>query len=357
MGLLLRRKGVTNYPYAIARVAAKRAKLLPPSEYEKVLKMDVPEVTRFVGDSVYKVEVDELASKFSGLDLLEAALTVNEERTYEQVRKMVGGAGGAIINLFLDRYHYQDLKTLLRGKQAGAGREELLREMVLENAETYELFAPLLSEDIKGIPDLIVALENQGGESRDWASILREVPAGSGLSRYEDALDRAYYARLLDGLSHSNQKGSREVLEFVRREVDTRNLLNAARWVAAGETGDFSPYVIPGGRHLKVADVMALSRAKDLDALAEQLTDKKLSQEVQDGLAQARKTGRLGPFQAAVWRSHLQELEKLAHGAPLSLVPILLFLVRKHREVATLRAVARGKAAGLSENRLRELLQ
>jgi vacuolar-type H+-ATPase subunit C/Vma6 len=38
------------------------------------------------------------------------------------------------------------------------------------------------------------------------------------------------------------------------------------------------------------------------------------------------------------------------------LVPILLFLLRKHHEVRVLRAVARGKAAGLSEDRLRELV-
>ena len=86
MALAMLRKGNSNYAYAVARVQAKRAKLIPPSEFEKVLKMDVPEITRYIQDSAYKAEVDELASRFSGLDLLEAALTVNEERVYEAVR-------------------------------------------------------------------------------------------------------------------------------------------------------------------------------------------------------------------------------------------------------------------------------
>src|SRR5688572_3907289 len=120
MALAMLRKGNSNYAYAVARVQAKRAKLIPPSEFEKVLKMDVPEITRYIQDSAYKNEVDELASKFSGLDLLEAALTVNEERVYESVRSMVGGGAGAIVSLFLDRYHYEDLKTLLRRKASGA---------------------------------------------------------------------------------------------------------------------------------------------------------------------------------------------------------------------------------------------
>ena len=60
-------RGTTNYAYAVARVQAKRSKLIPTSEFEKVLKMDVPEITRYIQDSAYKAEVDELAAKFSGL--------------------------------------------------------------------------------------------------------------------------------------------------------------------------------------------------------------------------------------------------------------------------------------------------
>jgi V/A-type H+-transporting ATPase subunit C len=345
-----------KHPYAVARVAAKRAKLLPPGEFHKVLKMDVAEITRYIQDSAYKAEVDELASRFTGLDLLEAALTLNEERTYEQVRSMLDGEARRIVDLFLDRYHHEDLKTLLRGKAAGATRDELLREMVLENEAAFDLFNPLLADEVKGVPELLTALEARPGVSREWAAILRKVPTGSPLPRYEDALDKAYYSRLLTGLESSRQTGAKEVLEFVRREVDTRNLLNAARWVVAGETGDFTDFVIPGGRNLKVGQVLALSRAKDLDAFADVLADQKLDTETREALAAARTSGRLGTFQAAVWRAHMKELDHLAHMAPLSILPILLFLIRKHREVVTLRAVARGKAAGLSESRLQELI-
>jgi V/A-type H+-transporting ATPase subunit C len=348
--------GGGKHAYAVARVAAKRSKLLPPGEYDKVLKMDVAEITRFIEDSAYKAEVDELASKFSGLDLLEAALSVNEERTFSQVRSMLQGEAGRIVGLFLDRYHYEDLKALLRGKAAGASRDALLREMVLEDQAAYDLFAPLLADEVKGLPEVLAALETRTGRPREWAAILRKVPAGSPLPRYEDALDKAYYARLLEGLESSSEKGAAEVLDFVRREVDTRNLLNAARWVAAGETGDFTDFVIPGGRALKVADVLGLARAKDLEAFADLLADKKLGPEVKDALAAARASGRLGTFQAAVWRAHMADLDHLAHMHPLSMLPILLFLIRKHREVVTLRAVARGKAAGLSEARLQELI-
>jgi V/A-type H+/Na+-transporting ATPase subunit C len=356
MAIAALKRGSSNFAYAVARVQAKRAKLIPPSEFEKILKMDVREVTRYVEDSAYKAEVDELSPKFSGLDLLEAALTVNEERTYESVRAMLGGGAGAIVNLFLDRYHYDDVKTLLRGKAAGATRDELLREMVLEDQATYDLFNPLLADDVKTVPDVIAALNAQRGAARDWARLLEKVPAGSSLARYDDVLDKAYFDHLLLGLEGSGEKGADAILDFVRGEIDAVNLLNAARWVAAREEGDFSPFIVPGGRHLKVAEAIALSRAKSLAEFAEQLAEHKRFSVLKPAAETAAASGRLAPFQGAVWYHHLADMDKLAHRNPLSLVPILLFLLRKHHEVRVLRAVARGKAAGLSEDRLRELV-
>ncbi|HLF16399.1 MAG TPA: V-type ATPase subunit [Candidatus Thermoplasmatota archaeon] len=349
-------KGRTNYAYAVARVQAKRSKLIPPREYEKILRMDVPEITRTIEESAYKTEVDELASKFTGLDLLEAALSVNEERAFQSVRQMVGGEGGVLVGLFLDRFIIEDLKTLLRGKAAGASRDELLREMLLENLDTYNLFQPLLAEDVRSVEDAIAALERQTGKARELGRILRRVPAGSPLPRYEDELEKAHYAGLLASLNASKQKGSTEFLEFVRREVDALNVRNAARWAAAGEEGDFTPFIIPGGKELKVAQVVALSRAKGLAAFAEALKETPLHEALAEGMERSVAEGRLAPFASAVQRHLLKSLDRLSHSHPLSVLPILLFLVRKHREVVTLRAVARGKAAGLSESRLQELL-
>lgn len=346
----------TNYAYAVARVQAKRSKLIPDSEYEKILKMDLSEITRYIEDSTYKTEVDELSGRFRGLDLLEAALTVNAERVNASVRRMVDGEGGALVALWLQRHLVEDLKTVLRGKQSGASREELLKELLLEDLDTYNLFQPLIADDV-GTPEEIAAvLERQGPVGSDWARVLRKVPADAGLSAFEDALDKAYYMRLVESLEESHQKGADLMLEFVRREVDARNLQNAARWVASGQTGDFSPYVVPGGKLVKIQDAMGLSRRSDLMDFAEGVAELGLPGALHEALREGAKIGRLAPFQAALRHWHFEQLDRLGHRAPLSVIPILLFLARKHREVLRLRALARGKAAGLSEARLRELV-
>jgi V/A-type H+/Na+-transporting ATPase subunit C len=254
----------TNYAYAVARVQAKRAKLIPRSEYEKIVKMDLSEITRYIEESSYRSDVDELSARFSGLDLLEAALAVNEERTNAAVRSMVDGEGGELVSLYLARHLVEDIKTVLRGKNAGASREELLKELLLEDLDTYGIFQPLLADDVQTPDDVTKALMRQGGVAAQWARVMEGVPADSGLSAYEDALGKAYYHMLVSQLEESKQRGAKEMLKFVRREIDARNLANAARWVHNQQTDDFSLYVIPGGQHVKVGDVMRLARSGDL---------------------------------------------------------------------------------------------
>lgn len=346
----------TNYAYAVARVQARRSKLIPESEYEKLLKMDLSEITRYIEDSTYKTEVDELAGRFRGLDLLEAALTVNAERANASVRRMVSGEGGALVDMWLQRHLVADLKTVLRGKNSGAGREELLKELLLEDLDTFNVFQPLLADDVRTPEEVTVALERQGGVAADWARVLRRVPPDAGLSAYEDALDKAYFSRLIESLEGSRQKGSSLMLDFVRREVDAKNLQNAARWVASGQEGDFSPYVVPGGKAVRVREAMELSRRSDLTDFTEGVAELGLPADLHESLREGAKAGRLAPFQAALQHWHFAQLDRLGHSAMLSIVPILLYLARKHHEVLRLRALARGKAAGLSEERLRELI-
>lgn len=334
---------------------ARRSKLIPDSEYEKILKMDVSEITRYIEDSAYKTEVDELSNRFSGLDLLEAALTVNQERAHASVREMVDGEGGHLLTLWLMRHLVDGLKSVLRGKQGGASRDELLKELLLEDLDTYDLFQGLLGEDVQSPEDVANALERQGGLGATWAKVLKQV-SGSGLAAYEDALDKAYYGHLLAELDGNKQKGADLVHNFVRREIDARNLQNAARWVANKQSGDFTPYVIPGGKACSVAAIASLSQSTDLAAFRDKCADLGLPESLHAPLSESESTGRLAPFQAALNDWHLSELDKLSHGAPLSLLPILLYLTRKDREVVNLRAVARGKSAGLSEDRLRELM-
>src|SRR4030042_3261435 len=74
-----------NYPYVCARVRAKKAHLLAQDVYEKLLMMDVPEITRFIGESHYKKEITELGLRYRGVELIELALNRNFAEVAHQI--------------------------------------------------------------------------------------------------------------------------------------------------------------------------------------------------------------------------------------------------------------------------------
>jgi len=79
--MFFNRRGSKKYAYITARVRAMKSKLIQKEVFPKMMNMDLAEITRFIGESEYKQDVDELAQKFSGIDLLEHALNQNLART------------------------------------------------------------------------------------------------------------------------------------------------------------------------------------------------------------------------------------------------------------------------------------
>ncbi|MDY5678350.1 MAG: V-type ATPase subunit, partial [Candidatus Methanomethylophilaceae archaeon] len=69
------RKG--NYAYTVARVKAKKSLLLGEEDYNKMLQMSVPEISRYISESGYQKEMAELAGKIEGIDLVEHATYTN----------------------------------------------------------------------------------------------------------------------------------------------------------------------------------------------------------------------------------------------------------------------------------------
>ena len=67
--------GPAPYIYVSTRLRVRRAKLIPREEYIRMLNMSLPEITRFIQESEYKREIDELQHAFSGINLLEEALS------------------------------------------------------------------------------------------------------------------------------------------------------------------------------------------------------------------------------------------------------------------------------------------
>jgi V/A-type H+/Na+-transporting ATPase subunit C len=357
VGTLLQR---SNYAYANARVRVRRGKLLPRDTYQKLLKMDIPEITRFIESTEYGREINELATKFRGIDLLENALNVNEERNYAEVKDFTTGEVGALVQRYLDRWTFWNLKTLLRGRYWGASQADVVRELLIENREDYEFYQRLLSVEGQGLKPVVEAL-GENPRTSHMAKVLREAEAKVKdetflLQAYEDALDRAYYANLLETIP-SNNRENQLFLRFVRHEIDIRNLQLLLRFKSRADSpADILEYLLPGGNELKGAELRRLAEAQNLDDLLERLKEFRIYERVKDALTASDPKKSLTPIMLALTRSLGDFAQKFGHLNPLSVLPIVNYLMRKNLEVRNLRAIARGKQAGLSEDEIENLL-
>src|SRR5581483_2789222 len=110
------RTSAGNYAYVTARVRAKKNQLLGADEYPKMLARDPSEIAKALQEGAYKAEIDELASRYRGAELVERATRLNLGRTYAQIQGFATGALAASVGLYLARYDVQNVKTIIRGK-------------------------------------------------------------------------------------------------------------------------------------------------------------------------------------------------------------------------------------------------
>ena len=54
------------YIYVCTRMRVRKTTLLPREEYMRMLNMSLPEITRIIGETEYKQEIDELGTTFQG---------------------------------------------------------------------------------------------------------------------------------------------------------------------------------------------------------------------------------------------------------------------------------------------------
>jgi len=327
-----------RYAYGTARVHAMKVKLFPPETYTKMLVMGLPELARFIEESEYKAEVDELARKYSGIDLIEFATHLNLARTFVKLSEMTLGEPHDLIVEYLRRWDIREIKTILRGKLYGASDEEILRVIVPSGELSFEFLQSLVRK-----PSVVEVIAGLKGTV--YYDIIKDIDYSESLMKLEDALDKFYYVRMVEIVSKIT--GSSLYLHVVQMEIDIANLKTLFRLRNAGISGARAlEYIIPNGLHLTEQDIGKMVSAPFAEFVA--LLNKypywsAISDVVTDRVEPLSKIElRLNKFlNEHVW--------KASTFNPLTVLPMLGYMLSKDTEVANIQAIARGKEAGLPE--------
>jgi len=338
-----------NYPYVTARVKAKRALLLPEGTYGRLLQMTIPEIARILGEGDYKTEMLALGTRYSGVDLIEMAMSRNLAKTYTKIYEFSEGNLRTMIARYLDRYDLQNIKTIVRGKAYGAKRSEVEEDLVSAGSFSEEFLHELVeAENLEAVFDSLEgtiymrALEAMGrrpSEVENWAE-------------WEDRVSRLYYLDLLASIPPSTD-ANRLMRTFVEREIDIVNLKTLLRIWASEATFEREVF-LPGGLEM-APEALEEMAPMDFEALQKALSAYSFYEDIEADLDRVQQTG-VGVLIRKVEKVHLMQASRYAHLHPLSILPILDYIVRKDREVQNIRLIARGKESGLPNDVIQSLL-
>lgn len=343
--------GSAQYIYACTRLRVRKAQLIPREDYLRMLNMSLPEITRFIGETTYRSEIDELGTSFSGINLVEVALSWNLAKEYQHVLELVPGDLKHFTASYLRRWDIQNVVTVLRGKMQKMSPGKI--KEVLVPAGRLDRFAldRLIAEES---PERVV--EALKGE-RFYPILERELPRAletGSFAHLENELYKSYYARLIAD-AKEGVKGGDIFLKYIQLEIDVRNIQDLFRLRAGDVHEDVRELLIPGGS-FTVDELQRLSGLESQDEFIDALKRQVKMTSLLTSLEEIRGKPALHGVEVALTRVQLDQMERMSKRYAFSILPILVYLEKKKYEVANLRALARGKEAGIPGERLQGYL-
>ncbi|WP_255169004.1 V-type ATP synthase subunit C [Natrononativus amylolyticus] len=342
----------SNPEYVNARVRSRRAALFADEDYRKLIRMGPSEIARFMEETEYEREINALGTRFSGVDLIEYALNRNLAKHFNDLLEWSQGRIYDLIARYLRKFDVWNIKTIIRGIYTDTPAEEIQTDLIRAGELEDSTLDRLL--EVSEIEDAIDLL--YGTIFYEPLAEAYQVYEETGtLVPLENALDREFYEHLLDDLGRPREGPEAMYVEFLQAEIDFRNARNALRLARSGAELDPAEYYIEGGVLFDASELNLL--VNDYDELVSHIADsRRYGGRLSTALDRLRDADSLIQFEHALDAALLEYSDKLSSIYPVSVSAVFSYILAKEREVENIRAIARGREVGLTENEIEEEL-
>jgi V/A-type H+/Na+-transporting ATPase subunit C len=331
-----------KYAYITGRVRAMKTKLIPAEMYPRMQSMDASEIARYLEETQYKDEIDALSKDYSGTELIEHATFANLAKTYRKLLDVSIDEPQFLILEYLRRWDIWNIKTVLRGKFYGASDAEIMKYLVPAGELDAEFLDGLTKKGT--VQEVISAFEGT-----DYSSALAQYD-GKNLASLENALDKLYYFRMERAVGGTLSVGGGLLLKYVRREIDIRNLTTLFRMNKAGvDVAIIQENLIPGG---KLHEELSRMAGQPFGEFLRGLEGYPFWSSISD-IATADLDA-ISRIEARLRAYLVRYAWALSNYHPLSILPVLGYMVSKDTEVSNIRKIVRGKEAGLPAELIEE---
>jgi len=345
--------GASNYAYVCARVKAKKSFLLTKDVFRRLLAMDLAEIGRYLGETQYRNEITALGAKYSGATLIETGISQNLAEIYGDIISFSGGHLKEIVARYLEQWDIYNIKTVIRGKLTNAPAEEITEILIPAGS----LKADFINKMIQSASnDELVELLKQQKVVKINEDILRSALSSGKLAAFEDHLHQVYYFSLLHSIKERTLSEKR-FLEFVRREIDITNLKALLKLKAEGSSGEtLAQYLIPGGMEFKIDRLTKMVASEGMKDVLQEIRQSTYAEYIREDIDRFEKSEEVSSLIRALDKALLETAEKFSHLYPLSVLPVVDYMLRKKIEVDNIRIITRGKEHDLSLEKIEELL-
>lgn len=331
-----------NTAYVASRAKARKSNLMDRTRLRQLIQQSPDQLTVAVADSGYRAEIDLYASRFTGGDLVEAALTHNLQNELNSIIGLCNGRVRSIVEIYTDRHQYHNAKVVLRA--------------VFNEVEVGKVSHSILPEESEmNVPWLKIIEESS--TIHEAASQMRRLPFGKalaaipddqGLQVYEDELDKHYFATSMKKLA-GGSPDVRFLRNYLATEIDHRNIIN----ILEGHSFGLSPEeiiqsLIKGGRIVNERSFSQASSSKDgLMDILRQASNFDFDN-FQNNMSISESERTLDPVITWLRERENAQMQRMSYLHPISALPIIHYVSAKVQEVEDLRLIVRGRLAGLS---------
>ncbi|MEM4780998.1 MAG: V-type ATP synthase subunit C [Halalkalicoccus sp.] len=346
--------GSSNPEYVNARVRARRAALFDEEEYRKLVRMGPSEIARFMEETEYDEEINALGTRHSGVDLIEYALHANLAKHFDDLLNWAEGQLYEFIANYLRKFDAWNVKTIIRGIYADADQETIEADLIRAGEFSDREIDRLL--EARSIEEVVEELDGTiFGDPLEAA--YEDYEATNTLVPLENAIDRTYYEHILDNVGSVSGEPDDPVaryVEFLQAEIDFRNARNALRLARTGADIDPGEYFIEGGTLFDRREMSGL--VANREELLGRIEESRYGSRLDEALAELRSAESLIAFEHALDTALSAYADRLANRYPMTVASVLSYILAKERETDNIRAIARGREAGLSEEEITEEL-
>ena len=347
---MFNRSGAGNYSYTSARVKAKKSKLLKEEDYNKMLMMSVPEISHYISDAGYSKEMADLGNRYEGLSLVEYATYANMAKAFRSILNSSTGALSRMVNAYLTKWDCENLKTIMRGKKYGLPIEEIREDLVPAGNLSMDDLDKMLS--LTTIEDILAAFSKKIHIVVP-DDVISSYKTNGILGSIEDVLVKEYYKNLLASIS-SSDRPTQIFRTYIKTCIDLKNVETVLKFKADGITGDVVvEYWIPGGTEVDEKVMSQLAAAQDIQAAVNEMQQLRMYSEIKDSLSQ---DSTILDVVGVINKYRVELANKVGHMYPLSVIPVVDYMIHKENEVRNIRMIAHGTDSGLDRDTMKKLL-